>query len=110
MVVALQLAMLGAGFFLMSLRFLIPFYVGIPLVVCGQSILRVVITSRAAGLTSPHMKGEVIGTLTSLMAASMVIVPIVAGALFEMKDNIPYLIGFSLMVLSLLITPRVSRA
>lgn len=102
-------AMLGVGFFLMSMRYLFPFYLGVPLIACGQSILRVVITSRAAGLAPPHMKGEVIGTLTSLMAASMVIAPVVAGALFEVKDNIPYLIGLSLMVLSLLLTPGVAK-
>lgn len=106
----LTTVVLGISFLLMGMRIPILFYIGVPLLASSQSVLRVVITSRTAGIAEPHVKGEVIGTLTSLMAASMVIAPAVAGILFEIYDNIPYLVGCSIMILSLLIIPRVSKA
>lgn len=101
---------LGVSFLLMGTRIAPLFFLGIPLLAISQSLLRVVITSRTAGIAEPHAKGEIIGALTSLMAASMVIAPAVAGALFEIADFIPYLLGMALMILSLILIPRVSKS
>jgi DHA1 family multidrug resistance protein-like MFS transporter len=90
-------AVLAIGLLLMALRILPLFYLAIILLASSQSILRVVVTSRVAGLASPHMKGEVLGIMTSLMAASMVVAPIIAGALFELDISLPYFLGALLM-------------
>ncbi len=79
--------------FLMTLRILPLFYLAIVLIASAQSNLRVAITSRVAGLAPPHMKGEILGIITSLMAASMVIAPVVAGALFEINAILPFVLG-----------------
>jgi MFS family permease len=50
------------------------------------------------------MKGEALGILTSLMAASMVIGPIIGGALFVIHDGYPYFFAGFLMLISLFIT------
>ena len=69
------------------------FLAAIPLLGTGQGILRTVITSRIAGAVDATMKGEALGITASLMSASMAIVPVAAGALFEINPAIPYLLS-----------------
>ena len=46
-----------------------------------------------AGAVEPTAKGEALGITASLMSASMAIVPVAAGALFEINPSIPYLLS-----------------
>lgn len=81
------------GFVLIGAHNVWLFYVGIPLSSVSQALLRVVMTSQVAGRAPAHMKGEVIGILTSILALSMVVGPVLAGALFEVRDFLPYGLG-----------------
>ncbi len=74
------------------------FFAALPLLGTGQGILRTVITSRIAGAVDPTMKGEVLGITSSLMSASMALVPVAAGALFEINPAIPYLLSGVVLV------------
>lgn len=89
------------GFVLVGSRNVWLFYVGIPLSSVSQALLRVVITSQVAGRAPAHMKGEVMGILTSIIALSMVVGPVLAGALFEVRDFLPYVLGAVLAGLAL---------
>lgn len=102
----IMIIVMGVGFLLTALQSLPLFYLSVALVAGGQSTLRVVMTSRAAGMTEPHRKGEVIGILTSLMAASMVIAPLLAGVLFEVQISLPYIFGATLMAIAVFIELR----
>ena len=101
---------LGVSFFLLGFNILALFYVGLPLFATGQSIQRVVITSEITGRTDPLMKGEALGILTSLMAASMVVGPMIGGALFEIHDSYPFFFAGALMIISLIIALRYRRS
>jgi MFS family permease len=101
---------LGVSFFLLGFDILALFYVGLPLFATGQSIQRVVITSEITGRTDPLMKGEALGILTSLMAASMVVGPMIGGALFEIHDSYPFFLAGALMIISLIIALRYRRS
>lgn len=94
---------LGVSFILLGSDLLVPFYIAIPLFATGQSVQRVVITSEVTGKTDPLRKGEALGILTSIMAASMVVGPIVGGALFEIHDGYPFFLAGLLMLFSLII-------
>jgi len=76
----------------------------VPLFATGQSIQRVVITSQVTGRADPMKKGEALGILTSLMAAMMVVGPLVGGALFEIHDGYPFYLAGALMIVSLLVS------
>lgn len=97
-------AVLFVGVAIMAAPFIPLFLAGLLLVATGQSILRVVLTSQVAGRAHPMRKGEAIGNLASIMAASMVIAPTIAGALFEMNTRLPYVAaaGFTLVSFILL--------
>jgi MFS transporter, DHA1 family, tetracycline resistance protein len=99
----LMIIILGVSFVLMGSDILALFFVGLPLFATGQSVQRVVVTSEVTGKTDPLMKGEALGILTSIMAASMVVGPIVGGALFEIHDGYPFFLGGILMAFSLVI-------
>lgn len=100
----LELAMLlvfAIGYGLMSLPLVRVFFFGLALTAFCQSVLRVVLTSQAVGAAAPHMKGEVLGILTSVMSLTMIIAPAVAGLVFEYKANGPFLIGALYLLLAL---------
>lgn len=96
--------MLGVSFVLFGSDVLPLFYLALPLFATAQSVQRVVITSEVTGHVDPLMKGEALGILTSIMAASMVVGPIIGGALFEIHDGYPYFFGGLLMLISLFVT------
>lgn len=97
------------GFAFMGSHYLPLFAIGVPLAGVSQGILRVVMTSQAAGQADPRMKGEVIGIMSSLMAASLVVAPMIAGVLFERDDILPYVFAALLTLVSLWIIRSLSR-
>jgi len=99
----LMTILLGVSFFLLGSDALVLFFLGLPLFATAQSVQRVVITSEVTGKTDPLMKGEALGIMTSLMAASMIVGPIVGGALFEIHDGYPFFLSGVLMIISLII-------
>ena len=96
--------MLGVSYVFFGSDILPLFYLALPLFATAQSVQRVVITSEVTGHVDPLMKGEALGILTSLMAASMVVGPIIGGALFEIHDGYSYFFGSALMLVSLFVT------
>ena len=96
----LMIVMLGGSFLLMALRIPTLFVLALPFFATSQSVLRVVLTSEVAGKADPLMKGEALGIMTSLMAAAMIIGPLVSGALFEIYDSLPYYLATVLMGVS----------
>ncbi len=105
-----MLAALGIGLVLMSVHNVWFFAIGTPLLSVAQSTLRVVVTSRAAGMADPQMKGEIIGILTSIFAGAMVVGPPVAGALFEAWWSLPFLTAAGCAAAAILISQRRSAA
>lgn len=89
----LEMLMLWFLFFSMIV-FTIPawwaFALAAILISTGQSVLRVVLTSQVAGAADPTMKGQTLGTLASLMSATMAIGPMISGPLFEVHETLPY--------------------
>jgi multidrug resistance protein len=105
----LMIVILGVGFLMMALRVTLLFLIAVPLFATGQAVLRIVLTSAVAGKVDPLMKGEALGILTSLMAASMIVGPLVSGFLFELYDSLPFYLATLLMAVSLACTLRVRR-
>ena len=103
-------SLLGIGFFLFGLDILPLFFVSVPLFATGQSVQRVVITSQVTGRADPLKKGEALGILTSLMAATMVVGPLIGGALFEIHDGYPFYLAGVLMIVSLLVSRQYRRS
>jgi len=63
---------------------------GIVVHVFSQSLLRAVMTSRAAGIAGPRRRGEVLGIMSSVLSLAMIGGPLLAGSLFEIKPFFPF--------------------
>ncbi len=70
-----------------SLSFLVS---GIVLYVFSQSLLRVTVASRAAGIAGNRRRGEVLGIMTSVLSAAMIAGPLLAGSLFDVRPFLPF--------------------
>ena len=89
----------GAAFFIMSAQFIALFVVGMIIVAFGQSILRPVMTSQIVGKSPKEVQGEVIGVTSSVQSVGMTLSPVIAGAVFGFKDNLPFLLsGFYMLI------------
>ena len=93
---------LAAGFLFMSVEVLWVFIIGLILLTFAQSVLRVVMTSQLVALR-PDRRGEVLGTMTSVMSLGMVVGPIGAGFLFERHPAGPFVSASIISVCALLI-------
>ncbi len=98
-----MLAGIAVSGILAATKLLFLFYVSLVLNAVGISVLRVVVTSQVAGKADPKMKGETLGILSSIMAASMATAPIIAGTLFELENSIPFLVASGYLTAGLLI-------
>ncbi|MEI6835780.1 MAG: MFS transporter [Candidatus Falkowbacteria bacterium] len=90
---------LTIGFVLMGISLLASLILGVILLSLSQSILRVVMTSQITKKGDAKEQGLILGVLSSVMSLSMIIGPILAGALFSWKINLPFWASaiFSLM-------------
>lgn len=98
------------GFFAMAIHNLIIFFAGMFLVFLSQSILRVVMSSGAAGIAGHQRRGEVLGIMSSILSLAMVIGPIVAGAVFTAHKSLPYILGGIAVFAAFLIMYRRCKA
>jgi MFS family permease len=68
------------------------FITGLILISFGQSVLRIVLTSLTVK-RDEEKRGEILGTLSSIMSLSMIVGPLLAGYLFEIKYYYPFLLA-----------------
>lgn len=92
------------GLAMMGISFLFIFVIGILLISIAQSVLRAVLTSQVVKKGDRSNQGTVLGVLNSVMSLSMIIGPILAGWLFGIRANFPFLAGafFSLVTFMIL--------
>ncbi len=84
---------LSIGFFFMGITYLWIFVVGILMIALAQSILRAVMTSQIARKGEAGEQGLILGILNSVMSLSMIAGPLLAGVLFGIKSNLPFLVA-----------------
>ncbi|MEI7620738.1 MAG: MFS transporter [Candidatus Falkowbacteria bacterium] len=84
------LLIISLGFLFMGISFLLSLILGLLLLSVAQSVLRVVMTSQITKKGDAKEQGMVLGVLSSVMSLSMIIGPILAGALFSMNISFPF--------------------
>lgn len=89
---------MAAGFMLAGLKNVTFFFLGVLLITLGQSTLRVVISSAAAGAAGSSRRGEVLGIMSSILSLSMILGPLMGGALFGKNPTWPFLFGSVLLI------------
>ncbi len=83
--------LLAVGFFLMGITYFLIFSFGLAFVAIAQSVLRAVITSEMTRRGAGDDRGMILGVLNSVMSLGLISGPIMAGYLFGLKTNLPFL-------------------
>jgi MFS family permease len=95
--------LMSAGFLFMDVQKIFFFGVGLLFVTLAQSTLRVVLSSSIASSAGKFNRGEVMGIMASIMSASMIIGPLMAGSLFVSNHHWPFLLNVVLLMTAFLI-------
>lgn len=104
----IMLSFVAVGLTLAGTRELALFYISLPLIGTSQAIYRVVVSNQAILNADPLMKGEVLGTIASMMTVSMAITPIAAGSLFEMNISYPFFAGALVVIVAIIMSYKKS--
>jgi multidrug resistance protein len=91
------------GFVFLDLKNLPLFMLGLFLTTMAQSTLRVVISSGVAGAAGPQRRGEVMGIMSSVISISMIVGPLLAGALFQKNVQLPFFLNIFILLIAFLI-------
>ncbi|MEI7890348.1 MAG: MFS transporter [bacterium] len=94
---------MALGFLFMDVQKIFFFGIGLLFVTLAQSTLRVVLSSSIASSAGQFERGEVMGIMSSIMSVSMIVGPLLAGALFLNNHHWPFLMNVLLLVGSFLI-------
>lgn len=86
------------GYVLFAMHSLVLFVIGFVPVVIGQSLLRVVISSRVAGIAGHKKRGEAMGVMSSVLSLAMVVGPLLAGILYTRYLSGPFLLSALVLV------------
>lgn len=81
------------AFLLVSLGSLPLFVLGQFIMALAQPVLRVVMTSQVISNVPESAQGETMGILNSITSLAMIIAPLAAGTLFEVKYFLPFLMA-----------------
>lgn len=92
----------SVGYLIMSVSNILVFVIGLIMISFSQSILRIVLTSLAVK-RDERKRGEILGVLSSVMSLSMIVGPLLAGYLFEMKIYYPFLAASLISFIGLLV-------
>ncbi len=78
------------GYLVMALPFKVAFVLGLVITAFGQSTMRVVMNSQIIGFSDKKEQGEMMGILASIMSLSMILGPLIGGAIYTIGAALPY--------------------
>ncbi len=78
------------GYLVMALPFKFAFLFGLVITAFGQSTMRVVMNSQIIGFSEKNQQGEMMGILASIMSLSMILGPLIGGAIYTVGAALPY--------------------
>lgn len=97
------------AYFIMALPFKSAFIIGLIITAFGQSIMRVVMNSQIIGFSEKREQGEMMGILASLMSLSMILGPIIGGAVYEAHPSLPFVLSAIILFITFLFVYKTYR-
>lgn len=98
------LVSLSIAFLIMGLPWFWALTVGIVLLAAVQPVIRVIMNGRFAN--DDMRRGELLGMSVSVMSLSMIVGPVAAGWLFEIRPFLPFVFASAVVALSLVLLCR----
>jgi DHA1 family multidrug resistance protein-like MFS transporter len=81
------------GFIFLSVPYLVALFLGLLVDVMARSVLRVVISSKVAGMAGEDRRGEVMGIMSSILFLANIGGPVLAGLFYEVEVFLPFLMS-----------------
>lgn len=81
------------GYLIMAMPFKFAFLFGLIVTAFGHSVMRVVMTSQIIGFANKNEQGEMMGILASIMSLSMILGPVLGGAVYEIAPSLPFILA-----------------
>lgn len=81
------------GYLIMAMPFKFAFLFGLIVTAFGHSVMRVVMTSQIIGFANKREQGEMMGILASIMSLSMILGPVLGGAVYEISPVLPFILA-----------------
>lgn len=97
------------GYLMLASNNLIIFFAGLLPMILGQSVLRVVISSRSAGIAGPSRRGEVMGIMSSIQSLAAIIGPLGAGIIYLYSKNLAFLLAAAILVIGFCVTKYICQ-
>lgn len=88
------------GYLIMALPFKFAFLFGLIVTAFGHSIMRVVMTSQIIGFSNKNEQGEMMGILASIMSLSMIVGPVLGGAIYVISPSLPFIIASFILLIT----------
>jgi MFS transporter, DHA1 family, tetracycline resistance protein len=90
----------AVGYLIMAMPFKFSFILGLIITAFGHSIMRVVMTSQIIGFSNKNEQGEMMGILASIMSLSMILGPLIGGAVYEIHPNLPFVVAGIILIIT----------
>ena len=90
------------AYLIMALPFKSAFLIGLIITAFGQSIMRVIMNSQIIGFSEKKEQGEMMGILASLMSLSMILGPVIGGAVYEAHPSLPFVLASIILFITFL--------
>jgi len=98
------------GYVMLASHNLIIFFLGLLPMILGQSVLRVVMSSRSAGIAGPKRRGEVMGVMSSVQSLAAIVGPLGAGAIYLYSKSLPFLLAAIVLVIGFLVVKYICKS
>lgn len=92
----------SVAYLIMALPFKFAFILGLIITAFGQSIMRVVMNSQIIGFSNTKEQGEMMGILASIMSLSMILGPLIGGAVYEAHPSLPFILSAIILFITFL--------
>ncbi len=101
------------SYLLMAIPNIFVFLLALLPMILGQSLLRVIMSSRASGIAGIKRRGEVLGIMSSIQSTAAIIGPLISGIIYANIRYLPFLIASATMFMVFIIfkyfCPRVGE-
>ena len=93
----------GFSYLLMAIPNIFIFLLSLLPMVLGQSLLRVIMSSRASGIAGQQRRGEVLGIMSSIQSTAAIIGPLLSGIIYSHNRYLPFLLSSTIIFVAFVI-------
>lgn len=108
--IKIMLGFFAVGFLAMTIKSLPVFVFGMILTAFGQSSMGIAMTNEIIGEADAKERGEAVGVMSGINSAATIVAPLISGATFIIRPNLPYFLVSMLSIITWFIMNKIKVA